>query len=69
MLAEDNASRDSVDYKQVRWNMVTKQQNIKTKQTDQYLFTFVYTYVNLYRNLHKITTTGQVIQKSIGWTQ
>ena len=27
----DNASRDSVDYKQVRWNMVTKQQNRKLK--------------------------------------
>ena len=25
----DNASRDSVDYKQVRWNMITKQQNRK----------------------------------------
>ena len=31
MLAEDNASRDYMDYKQVRWNMVTKQQNRKLK--------------------------------------
>ena len=25
--------------------------------------------IYLYRNLHKITTTGQAIQENIGWTQ
>ena len=32
----DNASRDYVDYKQVRWNMITKQQNRKQQKQEDH---------------------------------